>query len=157
MKIKNRLALYFTLVSSALLLAVMISMYTASAYFFRKDFYSRIYDRAKVTAQLYLEADEISSDSLNHVQRRMLERLPGEVIRVYNNRNEASFIKENTPYWNKQTIDHVRLRHQINFADRNRQSVGIYYPDNQGNFVILASAVDVQGYERLRRMIQVML
>lgn len=156
MKIKNRLALYFTLVSSALLLAVMISMYVASAYFFRKDFYSRIYDRAKVTAQLYLEADEISSDSLTHVQRRMLERLPGEVIRVYNNRNQASFIKESTPYWNKQTIDHVRMRHQINFADHKRQSVGIYYPDNQGNFVILASAIDVQGYQRLTRMIQVM-
>jgi signal transduction histidine kinase len=157
MKIKDRLALYFTLVSSALLLVVLVSMYLASAYFFRKDFYSRIYDRAKVTAQLYLEADEISSDSLSHVQQRMLERLPGEVIRVYNDRNQASFIKDESQFWDKRTIERVRRERQSTFLQGDRQTVGIYYPDNQGNFVILASAIDSQGHLRLLRIMQVML
>lgn len=156
MKIKNRLALYYTLISSGLLLVMMVCMYIAFGYFFRNDFYGRINDRAKIAAQVYLEADEISSDSLNHVQQRMVERLPGEVIRVYNDKNQASFIKDESQYWGAATINQVRQAKSLNFTNGDRQTVGIYYPDNQGNFVILASAIDIQSRARLMRIAQVM-
>ncbi|PTR01137.1 signal transduction histidine kinase [Mucilaginibacter yixingensis] len=156
MKIKNRLAIYFTLLSSALLLVVMVLMYFAFSYFFRTDFYEHLHDRAKVAAQLYLEADEISSDSLNHVRERMLEKLPNEVIRIYSDDNRASFIKDESQYWDSKVINHVRRNHDLSFNEGNRQTVGLFYPDNQGNFVILTSAVDTQGHARLVDIIQVM-
>jgi len=156
MKIKNRLAIYFTLLSSGLLLVILICMYLAFAYFLKADFYGHLRDRAKVAAQLYLEADEISIDSLNHVQERMLEKLPGEVIRVYNDQNLASFIKDDSKYWNSNIINRVRKSHDLTFTEGDRQTVGIYYPDNQGNFVILATAVDGQGQQRLVELIRVM-
>jgi signal transduction histidine kinase len=156
MKIKNRLALYFTLISSGLLLIVMLSMYLAFADFFRTDFYGHLKDRAKVAAQLYLEADEISSDSLTHVRERMLEHLPGEVIRVYNAHNLASFIKDQQQYWSINTIEEVRRQKFMTFKEGDRQTVGIYYPDNQGNFVILTSATDTQSRHRLFGIIRIM-
>lgn len=157
MKIKNRLALNFTLLSSALLLVVMGIMYLAFANFFRTDFYGHLDDRAKVVGQLYLEADEISSDSLNHVRERMLEKLPNEVIRVYNAHNIASFIKDRDQYWRANTIEEVRNKKYIRFREGERQTVGIYYHDNQGNFVILASAYDEQAEIRLSGIIRIML
>ncbi|WP_184543123.1 sensor histidine kinase [Mucilaginibacter sp. FT3.2] len=157
MKIKNRLALNFTLLSSALLLVIMGIMYLAFADFFRTDFYGHLKDRAKVAAQLYLEADEISSDSLNHVRERMLEKLPSEVIRVYNASNTASFIKDRQQYWSINTIEEVRANKYISFREGERQTVGIYYPDNQGNFVILASAYDEQAEVRLSGIIRIMI
>jgi signal transduction histidine kinase len=156
MKIKNRLALNFTLLSSALLLVIMVIMYLAFADFFRTDFYGHLKDRAKVAAQLYLEADEISSDSLNHVRERMLEKLPDEVIRVYNAHNIASFIKDREQYWSINTIEQVRNKKTISFREGERQTIGIYYPDNQGNFVILASAYDQQAKIRLSGIIRIM-
>lgn len=156
MKIKNRLALHFTLLSSGLLLIVMLSMYLAFADFFRTDFYGHLKDRAKVAAQLYLEADEITSDSLTHVRERMLAHLPGEVIRVYNAHNMASFIKDQQQYWSIKTIEEVRQQKYMSFKEGSRQTVGIYYPDNQGNFVILTSAYDIQGHERLMGIIRIM-
>jgi signal transduction histidine kinase len=157
MKIKNRLALHFTLLSSGLLLIVMLSMYWAFADFFRTDFYDHLTDRAKVAAQLYLEADEISSDSLNHVREHMLEHLPGEVIRVYNANNLASFIKDQQQYWSIKTIEEVRRQKYMTFKEGSRQTVGIYYHDNQGNFVILTSAYDIHGHQRLMGIIRIML
>jgi signal transduction histidine kinase len=156
MKIKNRLAIYFTFVSSGLLAVVMTCMYFAFSYFFHTDFYEHLRDRAKIAAQLYLEADEISSDSLNHVRERILEKLPGEVIRVYNEQNRAAFIKDESQYWDSNIIEKVRRNRSISFREGLHQTIGIYYPDNQGNFVILASAVDTHGKARLIEIAQIM-
>ena len=44
----------------------------------------------------------------------------------------------------------------MEFAEGSRQTVGIYYYDNQGDFVILVSAIDFQGHKRLTDLIESM-
>ncbi len=157
MKIKNRLALYFTLISTVILLIALGVILLTFNSFAKGDFYGRLMDRAKVAAQLYLEADEISADSLSHVRERYLKQLPGEVTRFYDDRNTASFIKDRQQYWDNNVINMVRKGKQVEFTEGNRQTVGIYYNDNQGNFVILTSAVDIQGHRRINDLIEIML
>jgi signal transduction histidine kinase len=157
MKIKNRLALYFTIITAVILLIALAIILITFNSFAKSDFYGRLLDRAKVAAQLYLKADEISPDSLNHVRERYLKQLPGEVTRIYNDRNSASFIKDRQQYWSSDVIDQVRKRKQLEFAEGSRQTVGMYYNDNQGNFVILTSATDVQGHRRIDDLVEIML
>ncbi len=157
MKIKNRLSLYFTLISSGVLLAVFIAIYLSFVVFFRNDFYTHLKERATVTARLYLEADEISTDSLNKVRTLYLNELPGEVVRIYNSDNNAAFIQDKLQYWNSGTINRVRKNNYLQFAEGNHQTVGIYYKDNQGNFVILVAAQDFEALHRLKQMREIML
>lgn len=157
MKIRNRLALYFTIISAVILLIALSIIFITFNSFAKADFYSRLVDRAKVAAQLYLEADEISPDSLNHVRERYLKQLPGEVTRIYNDNNAASFIRDKQQYWRGDVIDLVRKRKEVEFPEGPRQTVGIYYNDNQGNFVILTSASDTQGRRRIDDLIEIML
>src|ERR1700753_2085336 len=99
MKIKNSLALYFTLISAVILLiALTIILFTFNS-FAKSDFYGRLMDRAKVAAQLYLEADEISPDSLSHVRERYLQPLSNEVVRLYDDKNAATFITDKDKFW----------------------------------------------------------
>ena len=56
MKIKNRLALYFTIISAVILLIALAAIFLTFSSFVKSDFYNRLSDRAKVAAQLYLEA-----------------------------------------------------------------------------------------------------
>lgn len=149
MKIKNRLSLYFTAISAIVLLIVQIVIGIMFNSLIKSDFYDHLTDRASVAAQLYLEADEISADSLNRVRERYLQGLPGEVIRFYNDKNEPSFIKDKNQFWSAPIIDRVRRDKHLELVEGNRQTVGIYYNDNQGNFVILASAIDEQGHKRM--------
>jgi signal transduction histidine kinase len=114
-------------------------------------------DRAKVASQLYLKADEISSDSLGNVRKRFLRQLPNEIIRIYNDRNEALFIKDKQQYWSSKIIALVRKKKELAFPEGDRQTVGVYYNDNQGNFVILVSAIDIQGNKRLSDLIEIMI
>ncbi|RYE07978.1 MAG: HAMP domain-containing protein [Sphingobacteriaceae bacterium] len=157
MKIKDRLSMNFTLISSAVMLGLMLAIYIVFELYFRADFYNRLEDRAEVAAQLYLKADEISKDSLTDIRDRYLVRMPEEVIRIYNQKNAASFIKDNQQYWPHNIINLVRQKGVLRLAEGNRQTVGIYYKVNQGNFVILASADDVQAHRRLATLSIIML
>ncbi|MGI4750352.1 MAG: ATP-binding protein [Janthinobacterium lividum] len=156
MKIKNRLSLYFALISSGMLLAVFITIYLSFVVFFRNDFYTHLTERATVTARLYLEADEISTDSLEKVRKTYLNELPGEVVRIYNSENNAAFIEDKMQYWDNRTINQVRKNGFLEFAEGSRQEVGIYYQDNQGNFVILVSARDQEALHRLKQLREIM-
>ncbi len=156
MKIKNRLALYFTIISVVILLIALAATFFTFTSFAKTDFYSRLMDRAKVAAQLYLEADEISVDSLNNVRQRYIKQIPGEVVRFYNDRNVSSFISDKQQYWSNDVINMVRKRKEAEFSEGDRQTVGVYYNDNQGNFVILVSAEDIQGRHRIEDLIEIM-
>jgi len=157
MKIKDRIALYFTLISTSMLFAVLCVVYFTFMKFLEADFFERLTDRTMVTAKLYLEADEISRDALNDVRHKYLQKLNGEVTRIYDYKNRATFIGDTTQYWTKATIDQVRKRKQIKYTDGERQVVGIYYKDNQGDFVILASASDQGSHNRLTKLLRIMI
>ncbi|MEO6977747.1 MAG: ATP-binding protein [Mucilaginibacter sp.] len=157
MKIKNRLSLYFALLGSGVLLVVLSAIYVSFYSYIRSDFFSHLNDRANVAAQLYLKADEITPDSLSKVRNRYLKNLPGEVVRLYDSRNTAAFINDPKQHWRRSTIELVRRHKYLQYSDKENQVVGIYYKDNQGNFVILVSAQDFEGGRRLRDMLQTMI
>ena len=157
MKIKDRLALHFTLISTGLLLVVLCSVYFIFLKFLQADFYARLTDRTMVTAKLYLEADEISRDALIKVRNQYLDKLSDEVIRIYDSNNKATFIGDSAKYWANDTIDKVRSAGKLQFKDGERQVVGIFYKDNQGDFVIIAAATDQSSISRLGKLAKIML
>ncbi|OOQ57044.1 HAMP domain-containing sensor histidine kinase [Mucilaginibacter pedocola] len=142
MKIKTRLSLYFTLISSGALLLVLVAVYVAVFSFFTQDFYNRLQERTHLASQFYLKADELTSDSLIRVQQKYLERLPDEVMKIYDDYNLSAFNTESNIYWTKDIIEQVRRDGYIEYEEGPRKVFGKYYHDNQGNYVILASAVD---------------
>ena len=157
LKIKDRLALNFTLISTGMLLVVLCSIYFIFLKFLEADFYARLTDRTTVSANLYLEADEISRDALDKVRSKYLDKLSDEVIRIYNSNNKATFIGDTTQYWTPQIINKVRKAGKIQFKDGENQVVGIFYKDNQGDFVILVSANDQSSHKRLNKLFKIML
>lgn len=157
MKIKDRLALYFTLISTLTLLCVLTVVYFTFEKVMETEFFERLTDRTMVTAKLYLKADEISSEALNKVRTQYLEKLTGEVIRIYNEGNNAAFIGDDQQFWGSETIDQVRQQGKVRFTEGDRQVVGIYYKDNQGDFVILASAIDHATEIRVQKLLKVMI
>jgi signal transduction histidine kinase len=157
MKIKDRLALYFTLISTLTLLCVLAVVYFTFEKVMESEFFDRLTDRTMVTAKLYLKADEISNDALAKVRAQYLEKLNGEIIRIYNERNNPTFIGDDQQFWTSETINMVRQQGRIRFKDGERQVVGIFYKDNQGDFVIIASAIDHATEIRVRKLLKVMI
>nr|WP_067057651.1 HAMP domain-containing sensor histidine kinase [Mucilaginibacter sp. L294] len=149
MKIKTRLSLNFTLISSGALLIVLVALYIAVYSFFTADFYSRLTDRTNLASQLYLKADELAADSLLQIQQQYLEKLSGEVIRIYDRNDLSAFKMDHNIYWTKDIINQVRKDGYIQYEEGRRKVVGRFYHDNQGDFVILASAIDINSERRM--------
>lgn len=157
MKIKDRLAISLTMTSAIALFAVLSAVYLIFLKFLESDFFDRLNDRTRVTAELYLEADEISRDALNEVRHKYLLKMNSEVIRIYNSDNTAVFIGDDQHFWSKQIIQKVREKGRLQFKDGARQVVGMFYKDNQGDFVILASAIDQSTKDRLEKLRTIMI
>jgi signal transduction histidine kinase len=138
------------------MLVIMVFIYLLFTNFTKNDFYRALHERARVAAQLYLEADEISEPALEKIKEEFLTSLPNEIIRVYDSTDELSFVKENNRNWSKKIINEVRAKKYISYQENDNQIVGISYDDNQGSFVILAAAKDVYGKERQNKLLEIM-
>ena len=148
--------MYFTVTSSLLMLLIMIFIYLLYSNQTKNDFYHTLHERTEITAQLYLEADEISNAALQKIKEKFVISLPYEEIRVYDSTYKLSFVKDTDRNWSRKIIDDVRQKKYLAYREKEKQIVGIYYEDNQGNFVILASAVDIYGQERKKNLLKIL-
>ncbi len=155
MQIRNRLSLYFTLVSSYLLMMVLGGVYIVWARAGREDFYRRLQDRAALAAAVCLEADEMTGPALQKLKQRLANGLPEEVIRVYDPAGNPRFLRDSPRVWPLSVVQKVHRKKLFEEREGTAQTVGITYRDNQGEFVILASAHDVHGYERRISLLEI--
>ncbi len=158
MKIKNKLTLIFILLITIILVLLNVYIYLLSRTSTINNFYNQLKDRAIITATVFLEADEQSSTIINAFQKKYLHALPGEIIRVYNENNEKVYVDSTDAFsFDPKIVNEVRQKREFRQESGTRQMLGIYYEDNQGNFVIIASAIDEAGISNLDQLKKVLL
>ena len=156
MKIRDRLSLQFTMLSAVLLFLVLAAIYGLTWRNQKKDFYSHLLDRAITNAELFLAQDNLSVEKFREVQKKYPQSLPEEIVRIYNDKDESVFIKDSSFQWSKPVIHQVRQEKSIYYSKGPRQTAGIFYPDNSGDFVILASAIDKEGFTKMQQLFYIM-
>jgi len=156
MKIKNRLSLQFTAIVATMLALVFSVLYWISEEDRKTDFYSRLKDRALTTAEIFLAQDNLSRAKFSEVQAKYPQQLPGEIVRLYDSVDHPVFIQDTIHRWARNVIDQVRQEKTLEFQTGKRQTVGLYYIDNSGNFVVLASAIDVYGFSTQKKFLIVL-
>ncbi|RAJ81870.1 signal transduction histidine kinase [Chitinophaga dinghuensis] len=156
MKVKTRLALQFTVLFAGLLLLLLFGIYSLVERNRRISFYDKLEDRAMTVAQFYLAEDNLSEESFKNVLKKYPRSLNQEVIRIYNDQFDPVFIKEDTVRWNKDLLHDIVRNRKLRFSQGNQQVCGIYYADNSGNFLVVASAVDAAGIENMQRLAWIM-
>jgi signal transduction histidine kinase len=153
MRIKTKLSLLFTLVIALMLIALNFYIYSLSRSFASSDFFFRLQQRVYAAANVYLEEDEVSKKIFQEFQVKFLEKLPGETIRFYDMRNQPAFIEDYTPSaFPVSVIEKTRKEKIYRNKDHRTYTYGIFYTDNQGDFVILVSADDKSGDVKLKHL-----
>jgi len=95
MTIRNRLTLIYTVIVALILLALSLFVFYLVKLNFHTVFFEKLYNRAEITAQVFLEKDEVSATIFKDFEARYSQTLPGELIRVYDKDNKPAFIEEN--------------------------------------------------------------
>lgn len=157
MKIRQKIALMFTLITCVILFFAFSFVYYLSASYTERNFYLRLEEKASFTAWKYFEEDELSGDAYKLVIEKYIQSLPDAQEIVLNTSNvqhvKDSLLKIIPVNLVRQVLSHDLIK----FRNGNRQGVGLYYPDNQGNFVILITAVDKYGIAKQQHLLEVLI
>lgn len=158
MKIKNKLTIIFTGIIALILLALNFYIYALSSSIARADFYEQLHSRAFVAANIYLENDENTDANIIKFRNKYLRTLPQEIIRIYNKDNQPVFVDSSDRLtFQPWIINKIRRDKEFRFEINSRQIAGINYDDNQGDFIIIASAVDEIGQTKLMQLRKVLI
>jgi len=145
MKIKTKLALLYTSITVSLLVIVFVFVYILTSKNIDANYYTLLFDKALITAEKHFEKDELSQQAYQKILDTYQTLLPetSETIIVANNKQEATL--ELQSFLNNRQIEKLFNEERIKFEIDNLDGVGIYYPDNEGDFIVIVIAENVQG------------
>jgi signal transduction histidine kinase len=157
MKIRRKIAIIFTILSSIVLLCSFSFVYYITDNYTENDFYTRLFEKANFVAQKYFEEDELSKPDYITIVERNLRTLPDAheiIINVSNTRAINDSLKNIFP---PSLIKNLLNGKSVKIRDHERQYVGYYYPDNQGTFLVIVSSVDKIGIRKQKHLFDVLL
>ncbi|MDD2191015.1 MAG: HAMP domain-containing sensor histidine kinase [Bacteroidales bacterium] len=145
MKIKTKLALLFTSITISIFIIVFSFVYIITSKTIDNNYYTLLLDKALITAQKNFEKDELNKFLYQKILDTYQSLLPetSERIIVANDKQEA--ILELITFLDREQAEKLLSETQIKFELDDLYGVGIYYPDNEGNFIIIVTAQNLQG------------
>jgi signal transduction histidine kinase len=153
MTIRNKLTLRFAGIFAVLLILFSVTVYYFTSLYRQREFFDSTKERALATAHMVLEADEVTPAKHQKDLKLYYRVLPAEIVRVYNEKGKAVFADgQGELQLSSDFIEKVKFNGYAEAEQGNRQIVGIYYPDNQGNFVVIASDIDWFSLRKLRNL-----
>lgn len=158
MTLRNR----FTLISS--LSFGIVSIITSAVIFFAyydstKIFYfEKLRNTALISAIYYLEKDELPKDRHAQIKNEYNHLIQNNRVAVYNQNNEVTFGQNlNDKNIKLSHLQAARNNNGTQFMSDNQFYYGIFYPDNQGDFVVFVKSPNDSFQSQIWRLSIIML
>lgn len=155
MNYKKQLTLLFVGLFLFVLTAILSFIYISYADFRRDEFYERLRQKSFFTVRLLTEVREIDRNLLRIIDQNTINRLYDEKILIFNESNEliySSLDDEVIPYSNR-LIDQIRHNQDKFYVDEDGDEVvGVHYNESGHDYVVLASAYDQYGINKLKNL-----
>ena len=153
MKIQTRLALTFSGLMAVVVLGICAFVYFFSYRYTRLEFYQRLEERARLTAQVNLEQDEVSTQLYQEIRSKYLQALPQE-------QEYLLLLPTPTVESLPDSIEDLPVAFLAQVLTRGQATaqrgaffqVGIYYQDNQGDYVVVTAATNPYGEAKLKNL-----
>ena len=157
MKIRNKIVLTFTALVSFVLLLSFTLIYYISVHFIENDFYDLVREKATLTAWRNYEKDEMSDLLYKKVLDKGIILLPDAREFVLDTKYKKQVVDSLRKILPENLVQDLLSGKNIRFHDHDKQCIGIYYPDNQGNFVIVVTAVNKIGIGEQKRLLELLI
>ncbi|KAA9357341.1 sensor histidine kinase [Larkinella humicola] len=154
MKIRNRIALQFSLIVATILLAFSVIIYVTTATYSRDDFYDRLKSKALTTARFLIQVNEVDHNLLKIIDRNTLTALYDEKVLVFDERNRLiySSVDDHIIHYQRGLLDEVRQLKEVETWSDDNQLAGILYEEGGRKLVVLASANDRVGQNKQKNL-----
>lgn len=154
MKIQNRLSF----ISSALWGIVFIVVALLIFGLYKTNIENSVYRNLQKTSQIigyyFFEKDEVSPKEFIKIKKQY-EKINNPYYEIYDENNYLKY--GNTPDIPIETIEEIRTKKKLTFTTQEFLCYGVYYKDNQGNFVIITKEKKEDIYYYINPLIWILL
>lgn len=158
MKIKTRLALYFTVIVMVVLMLFSVTVYLISEKYRKDKFHERLENRALTYSRLLIDVKEVDSLLLDVIDRNTFNEFPGEKIIIYNDSQQVIYEndKKNHIQLSEEEYRTIRKAGKTYKRVKNIERVGIKYFTKGREYTVFVSASDVNGHADLVNLRKIM-
>src|SRR5215217_540494 len=127
MKIKERIALQFTLLVAAVLLLFSIAIYSVSEHYRQEEFYDRLQGRARTTCRLLVKVKGIDKDLLKAIDQNTLSEMLDEKVLIFDSKNELiySSVDDKLLTYRTALLNEVRTAEYMEFHQGENEVIGL--------------------------------
>lgn len=158
MKIRKKITLIFVGQIAILEVVIFSLIYFLAFQYSSNEFFDRLGKRTTIAAQAFLEKDEVNADIYNDIRIKHLQRLPQEKeyffeLKTSNQEIIDKMDQEVMPEF----LDDLRTNGKARFKKTKIFFTGYVYGDNQGTYLVILSARDLDGEGDLTYLLQIVL
>ena len=150
MSLRSKIAGSFTAISVAVVVVLLGVIYFTSRSYTHDEFYRRLEERAQLYAFIQLEKDEMSPESYMEILDRQNFRLENETDFLLSV-NRMDTIDPSLGI-DRSALTQIEEEGVLKGFSKGEHWVALYYPDNQGEFVIVSKARDIYGERKLKHL-----
>lgn len=147
MKIGSKIALFYTIITVGAIAAVVLVFYFFTSRYINNLYDSYLAEKAYLTAQKHWEKDEVDELSYYEIQQKYNELLP-QAREILLNKDSIPAVTDTlNKYLDRDQQIRLFKNNPVSFVYGKLRGSALYYPDNEGNFVVLVMANNNYGYE----------
>ena len=158
MKLKHRLALYSVVIFSIIILIVSTIIYFSFYTEMEKKEIKSLQNKTLLASIYYLEKDELPVLEHNNVQSQLIKTISRKNILIIdqNNKKYNGNMADNKEI-TQQFIENIRSNKTDFFASKDFFYNGIFYHDNQGDFVVITRESKQEFNEQMQSLLQILI
>ncbi|GGF09726.1 Signal transduction histidine kinase [Chishuiella changwenlii] len=158
MKLKHRLSLYSVFIFSVVVLIISAIIYFSFSNEMERKELQSLESKTLLAAIYYLEQDELPVFEHNNIKTQLLKSISRNDIMVVDKNNQIfggkMAVDENI---SKKFIDNIRHTKSDFFVTKTYFYRGLYYEDNQGDFVVITRESKQEFNERAQSLLHILI
>ncbi|MBW2960630.1 sensor histidine kinase [Mesonia aestuariivivens] len=104
----------------------------------------------------YLERDELSQKGFQPIQNAFYNLSSDQEVSIFNERGDISFNTKEVKHDWSESIEKIKEEGLLNFRENDTYYHGLFYKDNQGDFVVLVKATNPLIQSQKKRLISIL-
>jgi signal transduction histidine kinase len=137
MKVQTRLSLYSSVAFGVIFFITALLAYGLYYKHAQTVIYENLKINSAVIALFYLEEDELNKDEFAKIKIQFNEFVSNSDYQLYNEQDKISYGSQSSTI-KTELLNEIRAKRSLVFSDDIFFCYGIFYEDNQGDFVVIA-------------------
>lgn len=152
MKTGNKIALFYTTITIGIIAMVTVIFYFVATNYISRLYYSYLTEKAYAIAEKHWEKDEVDEEDYARIQKHYEETLPVASEILLNADSLAETRTVLSRYLTDDKISDLYKGNVVRFHKDKELGAAVYYPDNEGNFIVVVISSNQYGGDIQQRI-----